>query len=161
MVTSPLWAQELSLEHLLEIARTHTDRQQASFSTQRVSRFCLPIVAMPSLSYNLPFGVPLFPPHYITREHSQSLMLVPLRIQVNVNPPSSIFLLNWLSHYLPIRMTTVRVSLPLRLFKVKEDLRNYNSSQPTQRSDMRSRSISRFDELRIHLGKQCLEQRPA
>jgi hypothetical protein len=27
----PLWAQELSLEHLLEIARTHTDRQQEAF----------------------------------------------------------------------------------------------------------------------------------
>ena len=63
LVTSPLWAQELSFEHLLEIART--DRQTTSkLSTQRVSRFCLPIVAVPSQSYNLPFGIPLSLPHY-------------------------------------------------------------------------------------------------
>src|SRR5277367_6040117 len=59
VVTSPLWAQELSFEHLLEIARTHTDRQRASFLPKRVSGFCLPIVAMPSQSYNQPFGMPL------------------------------------------------------------------------------------------------------
>jgi hypothetical protein len=59
LVTSPLWARELSFEHLLEIARTHTDREQASFLPKRVSGFCLPIVAMPSQSYNQPFGIPL------------------------------------------------------------------------------------------------------
>src|SRR5277367_404667 len=67
VVTSPLWAQELSFEHLLEIARTHTDRQQASYLPKRVSGFYLPIVAMPSQSYNQPFGVPLSPSHYFGR----------------------------------------------------------------------------------------------
>src|SRR5271156_4565519 len=64
LVTSPLWAQELSFEHLLEIARAHTDRQQAGFLPKRVSGFCLPIVAMPSQSYNQPFGTPLSPSQY-------------------------------------------------------------------------------------------------
>ena len=46
LVTSPLWAQQLSFEHLLEIAKT--DRQTTSkLSTQRVSRFCLPIAVVP------------------------------------------------------------------------------------------------------------------
>jgi hypothetical protein len=62
LVTSPLWAQELSFEHLLEIARTQIENNK--LSTQRVSGFCLPIVAMPSQLYNLPFGIPLSLPHY-------------------------------------------------------------------------------------------------
>ena len=36
LVTSPLWARELSFEHLLEIARTHTD-STSKLSTQNVS----------------------------------------------------------------------------------------------------------------------------
>ena len=45
LVTSPLWAQQLSFEHLLEIAKTH--RQTTSeLSTKRVSRFCLPIAVV-------------------------------------------------------------------------------------------------------------------
>jgi hypothetical protein len=59
LVTSPLWAQELSFKHLLEIARTHIDRQQASFLPKRVSEFCFPIVAMPSQLDSQPFGMPL------------------------------------------------------------------------------------------------------
>jgi hypothetical protein len=59
LVTSPLWAQELSFQYLLEIASTHADRQQASFLPKRVSGFCFPIVAMPSQLYNQPFGMPL------------------------------------------------------------------------------------------------------
>ena len=59
LVTSPLWVQELSSKHLLEIARTHADRQQASFLPKRISKFCFLIVAMPSQSYSQPFGVPL------------------------------------------------------------------------------------------------------
>jgi len=31
LVTGPLWAQELSFEHLLEIARTHTDSDKQAF----------------------------------------------------------------------------------------------------------------------------------
>src|ERR1700728_2479097 len=54
LVTSPLWAQELSFKHLLEIARTRIDRQQASFLQNRVSGFCFPIVAMPSQLYSRP-----------------------------------------------------------------------------------------------------------
>ena len=46
LVTSPLWAQELSLEHSLEIATTYTDGQQASFLPKRVSEFYLPVVAI-------------------------------------------------------------------------------------------------------------------
>ena len=46
LVTSPLWAQQLSFEHLLEVAKT--DRQTTSkLSTERVSRFCLPIAVVP------------------------------------------------------------------------------------------------------------------
>jgi hypothetical protein len=59
LVTSPLWAQELSFQYLLEIASTHADRQQASFLPKRVSGFCFPIVAMPSQLYSQPFGMPL------------------------------------------------------------------------------------------------------
>jgi hypothetical protein len=59
LVTSPLWAQELSFERLLEIAPSYTDRQQASFLPERVSGLCLPILAMSSQLYSLPFGIPL------------------------------------------------------------------------------------------------------
>ena len=46
LVTSPLWAQQLSFEHLLEVAKT--DRQTTSkLSTKRVSRFRLPIAVVP------------------------------------------------------------------------------------------------------------------
>jgi hypothetical protein len=65
LVTSPLWVQELSFEHLLEIARTHTYRQQGSFLPKCVSEFCLPVVAMPSQLYSQPFGMPLSLPYYV------------------------------------------------------------------------------------------------
>src|ERR1700751_2581469 len=53
LVTSPLRAQELSFEHLLEIARTHTDRQQANFLTK--TRLWVPS----SQSCNQPFSISL------------------------------------------------------------------------------------------------------
>jgi hypothetical protein len=63
LVTSPLWAQELSFELLLEIAsthtHTHTEREQASFLPERVPGLCLPILAMSSQFDSLPFGIPL------------------------------------------------------------------------------------------------------
>jgi hypothetical protein len=59
LVTSPLWAQELSFELLLERASTYILRQQASFLPERVPGLYLPILAMSSQVYNLPFGMPL------------------------------------------------------------------------------------------------------
>jgi hypothetical protein len=59
LVTGPLWAQELSFELLLEIASRYIQRQQASFLPERVPGFCLPILAMSSQVYNLPFGMHL------------------------------------------------------------------------------------------------------
>ena len=56
------WAQELSFKHVLETARTHTARQQASFLQKSVSGFCLPILAMPSQFYSQPFG--MSPPRF-------------------------------------------------------------------------------------------------
>ena len=68
MVTSPLWARELSLGASI---RDIEDTQIASsklFYPRRVSRLCLPIIAMPSLSYSLPLGIPLSLPHYTARK---------------------------------------------------------------------------------------------
>jgi hypothetical protein len=59
LVTSPLWAQELSFKHRLEIARTHINRQKASFLLKRVYGFCTPTVALISQLYSQPFGMPL------------------------------------------------------------------------------------------------------
>jgi hypothetical protein len=65
LVTSPLWAQELSFEHLLEIARTHTDRGQASFlpNVSPGSAFpslpCLPHRTTCHLAYLYPFHTTL------------------------------------------------------------------------------------------------------
>jgi hypothetical protein len=59
LVTCPLWAQELSFELLLEIASRHIQREEASFLPERVPELCLPILAMSSQVYNLPFGMPL------------------------------------------------------------------------------------------------------
>ena len=47
LVTSPLWAQELSFEHLLEI-------DNKKLSTQRVSEFCLPNRTTCNLAYFYP-----------------------------------------------------------------------------------------------------------
>ena len=54
LVTSPLWAQELSFEHLLEIAKTHSDREQASFLPKRVSEFYFPsLLCLPNCTASL------------------------------------------------------------------------------------------------------------
>jgi hypothetical protein len=60
---APYGHENCPLEHLLEIARTHTDSIKQAFYAKRVSRLCLPIIAMPSLSYSLPLGIPLSLPH--------------------------------------------------------------------------------------------------
>src|SRR5947209_6184292 len=59
LVISPLWAQEQSSGHLLEIASRRSRSRQASFLPQRVPEICLPIVAMSSPLYSQPFGMPL------------------------------------------------------------------------------------------------------
>jgi hypothetical protein len=43
-----------------------TQIENNKLSTQRVSGFCLSIVAMPSQLYNLPFGIPLSLPQCFT-----------------------------------------------------------------------------------------------
>jgi len=61
LVTCPLWAQELSFEHLLGIARTQTDREQASFlpntplSSAFPSLLCLPNCTTSLLAHLYPF----------------------------------------------------------------------------------------------------------
>src|SRR5947209_11178904 len=59
LAISPLWAQEQPSGHLLEIARARSDSGQSSFLPQRVPEICLPTVAMSSLLYSQPFGMPL------------------------------------------------------------------------------------------------------
>jgi hypothetical protein len=56
---APYGHENCPLEHLLEIARTHTDSIKQAFYPKRVSRLCPPIIAMPSLSYSLPLDIPL------------------------------------------------------------------------------------------------------
>jgi hypothetical protein len=45
---APYGHENCPLEHLLEIARTHTDSIKQAFYPKRVSRLCPPIIAMPS-----------------------------------------------------------------------------------------------------------------
>src|SRR5947209_18328966 len=59
LVISPLRAQEQSSGHLLEIARTQPNSEEARFLPKRVSEVCLPTAAIPSLLYSQPFGMPL------------------------------------------------------------------------------------------------------
>ena len=61
---APYGHENCPLEHLLEIARTHTDSIKQAFYPRRVSRLCPLFIAMPSLSYSLPLGIPLSLPQY-------------------------------------------------------------------------------------------------
>jgi hypothetical protein len=60
LVTSPLWAQELSFERPLEIASISTGREQASFLRKSFSGFCSLLLAMPTQLYSQPFGMLLW-----------------------------------------------------------------------------------------------------
>jgi hypothetical protein len=57
LVISPLWAQELSFEHLGDRASRQTGRQSRSFLRNFVSGFCFLLLAMPTQLYNQPFGM--------------------------------------------------------------------------------------------------------
>jgi hypothetical protein len=65
LVTSPLWAQELSFMHLLEIVRTQTDNKEAFYET------CL-WVLLPHRCHAPPIVQPAFWPAVIPPQYTPS-----------------------------------------------------------------------------------------